>query len=96
MNILDLIFLSHVVSKFFASDPPLKPKLFYFNYNMSNILVAMCAHCNLFVGSKFWLRLSLAEVVLTLISLEENIQEYFKVSLRELSCCICVLSYGSM
>jgi hypothetical protein len=32
----------------------------------------------------------------TLISVEENIQEYFKVSLQPLSCCICVLSYGSM
>ena len=62
----------------------------------SNILVATCAHCDLFVGYVFRLTLSLVDVAPTLISIEENIQEYFKVSLRPLSCCICVLSYGSM
>ena len=56
-------------------------KLFYFYYNMSNILVATCAHCDLFVGSVFRPTLSIANVAPTLIFVEENIQEYFKVSL---------------
>jgi len=90
-----LFFYCTLFLNFLPVTPP-EPKLFYFYYNMSNILVVTCAHCNLFVGSMLRLTLSLANVAPTLISLEENIQEYFKVSLRELSCCICVLSYGSM
>ena len=70
------------------------PKLFYFYYNMSNILVATCAHYDLFVGSVFRLTLSLGDVAPTPISVEENIQEYFKVSLRPLSCCILFCHMG--
>ena len=61
---------------------------------MSNVLVTMCAHCDIFVGSVFRLTLSLVDVAPTLISVEENIQEYFKVSLRPLSCCILFCHMG--
>ena len=63
------------------------PKFFDSYYNMSNIpvhvyvivifLLAMC------LGS-----LSFANVEPKLIFIEENIQEYFKVSLQPLSCCM--------
>ena len=55
-------------------------------YDMSNILVAMCAHGDLFASCVFRLTLSLADVAPRLKSVEENMQEYFKVSLWPLSC----------
>ena len=48
------------------------PKFFDSYYNMSNILVAMCAHCDLFVGSVFRLTLSYANVE-PIIIVEDNI-----------------------
>jgi hypothetical protein len=48
------------------------PKFFDSYYNMSNIPVAMCAHCDLFVGSVFRLTLSYANVEPVII-VEDNI-----------------------
>ena len=64
------------------------PKFFDSYYNMLNIPGAMCAHCDFFIGSVFRLRLSYANVEPRLIIVEENIQDYFKVSLRLPSCCM--------
>ena len=55
-----------------------------------------------FVDYVFRLTLSLADGAPRLIFVEENIQEYFKVSLRPLSCvhvqvvCMCVSWYGNI
>ena len=65
---------------------------------MSNIPMAMCAHCNVFVGSVFRLTLSQANVEPRLIFVEENIQgeptTTFVLNVQVV--CMCVLSYKSL
>jgi hypothetical protein len=78
------------------------PKFFDSYYNMSNILVAVCAHCDFYVGCVFRLKLSLADLASRLISIQDNIQEIlqgeptttFMLNVQVIG--FCVLSYGSM